>query len=61
MSVNAPGATLLFSRDAWELRQFRPMFGDTSRGAYGAMPYGRGGRRWLRFERLPVELTPWQP
>jgi glycosyltransferase involved in cell wall biosynthesis len=25
---NAPGATLLFSRDAWELRQFRPLFQD---------------------------------
>jgi hypothetical protein len=25
---NAPGATLLFSRDAWEVRQFRPLFQD---------------------------------
>jgi len=25
---NAPGATLFFSRDAWELRQFRPLFQD---------------------------------
>jgi len=25
---NAPGATLLFSRDAWEMRQFRPLFQD---------------------------------
>jgi len=26
--ANAPGATLLFSRDAWEMRQFRPLFQD---------------------------------
>jgi glycosyltransferase involved in cell wall biosynthesis len=25
---NAPGATLLFSRNAWEMRQFRPLFQD---------------------------------
>jgi glycosyltransferase involved in cell wall biosynthesis len=25
---NAPGATLFFSRDAWEMRQFRPLFQD---------------------------------
>ena len=25
---NAPGATLLFSRDAWEMRPFRPLFQD---------------------------------
>ena len=25
---NAPGATLMFSRDAWEIRQFRPLFQD---------------------------------
>lgn len=27
-ATNAPGATLLFSRDAWEMRQFRPLFQD---------------------------------
>jgi glycosyltransferase involved in cell wall biosynthesis len=26
--TNAPGATLLFSKDAWEMRQFRPLFQD---------------------------------
>jgi glycosyltransferase involved in cell wall biosynthesis len=26
--ANAPGATLLFSRDAWEIRPFRPLFQD---------------------------------
>jgi len=26
--ANAPGATLLFTRDAWEMRQFRPLFQD---------------------------------
>ena len=27
-AYNAPGATLLFSRDAWEIHQFRPLFQD---------------------------------
>jgi glycosyltransferase involved in cell wall biosynthesis len=26
--TNAPGATLMFTRDAWEMRQFRPLFQD---------------------------------
>jgi glycosyltransferase involved in cell wall biosynthesis len=26
--TNAPGASLLFSRDTWEMRQFRPLFQD---------------------------------
>ncbi len=53
--TNAPGATLMFTRDAWEERPFRPLFGDED--VWFLIDQTRWGARILPVKALELFLA----